>query len=377
MLPFDLNPDLAIYVQIAAHVRMQIALQKLSPGEKLPTIRKLARELKVDAGTVARAYHDLEEEGILASRQGSGTYVATHAEGGRLARKRNSQLAEIMERAILEALGLGFKTEDIEPAFTAQLSYWIGRRSQKPAPKRTLGPISEKEIRFVGSHDLAVELLANYVGTLFPNVRFTTSFVGSLSGLMALQRREADLTGSHLKDEETGEFNIPFVKKILPNETVVLLHLVQRMQGLMVAKDNPKHIMGVEDLSRPSITFVNRQKGSGTRVLLDSRLKQLGMTPTNIAGYGREETNHMAVASLIAQGGADVGLGAQWAASIAGIDFIPLFNERYDLIGLEKDFSRPLMYKLEEIVSSEDFRSMLRKIPGYDVSETGTIVTVS
>ena len=229
----------------------------------------------------------------------------------------------------------------------------------------------------MGSHDFAVELLVNHIGTLFPNLRFTTSFVGSMAGLVALECREANIAGAHLMDEETGEFNVPFVKRVLPNESVVLMNLVQRIQGLIVASDNPKHILGIEDLGRPDITFVNRQNGSGTRILLDSRLKRLGIAPADIKGYKREEKTHMAVASLIAEGRADVGLGTQSAASIAGLDFIPLVKERYDLIGLEEDFSRPPLDKLQEVVRSEAFRSMLRSIPGYDVSATGNVTMVN
>lgn len=163
----------------------------------------------------------------------------------------------------------------------------------------------------------------------------------------------------------------------MSNETVVVINLVQRVQGLMLAAKNPKHIVGIQDLTRPDITFVNRQKGSGTRILLDSRLISLGIATTEIKGYEREENTHMAVASLIAQGRADVGLGAQSAANVVGLDFIPLLKERYDLIALQEKFERPPLSKLHEVVSSNDFRNMLSSIPGYDISETGKITIVS
>lgn len=163
----------------------------------------------------------------------------------------------------------------------------------------------------------------------------------------------------------------------MPNETVVLVNLVQRVQGLMLAPKNPKHILGIEDLSRPDITFVNRQKGSGTRILFDSRLLRMGMAPAEIRGYEHEETTHMGVASLIAQGQADAGLGAQSAASVVGLDFIPLLKERYDLVALQQTFQQPPLRKLYEAISSDEFRNMLRSMPGYDVSETGKIITVS
>ena len=377
LLRIELKPDETIYLQIAEHVRMQVSLQRLRAGERLPAIRMLAQELRVDPGTVARAYRELEREGIITSRHASGSFIATRNDDRRLVRQRQDQLGQVMERALLEALGLGFTTEDVEAAFTARLAYWRGRRTQTTSKKRTAAYGPEEEICFMGSHDFAVELLVNHIGTLFPNLRFTTSFVGSMAGLVALECREANIAGAHLMDEETGEFNIPFVERVLPNESVVLMNLVQRIQGLIVAPDNPKHILGIEDLGRPDITFVNRQNGSGTRILLDSRLKRLGIATADINGYKREEKTHMAVASLIAEGCADVGLGTQSAASIAGLDFIPLVKERYDLIGLEENFSRPPLDKLQEVVRSEGFRSMLRSVPGYDVSETGTVITVN
>ncbi len=222
-----------------------------------------------------------------------------------------------------------------------------------------------------------MELIGSHLNTLYPDVHFAATFVGSLAGLVALECGEADIAGAHLLDDESGEFNIPFVRRLMSNETIVLMTLMQRLQGLMVAPNNPKHILGIQDLTRPDIIFVNRQKGSGTRILLDSRLLGLGIAPAEIMGYEHEEKMHTAVASLIAQGRADAGLGAQSAASTQGLDFIPLLKERYDLIAVKEMFEQPLLSKLQEVVCSDVFRNMLRSIPGYDVSETGKIITVS
>lgn len=329
MLDIKLLPDQPVYLQIADHVRTQVAMRKLRPGERLPPIRELAQKLEVDPGTVARAYTELEREGVITSRRGGGSFVSAATGGNRLTQlrfNRSDRLSSVVEKAILESLGLGFSVEDIETTFTLHLASWRELRSQSPGKRRTAAARPGKEIRFVGSHDLAVELLARHLGTLYPDTHFTTAFVGSLSGLVALECREADIAGAHLMDEDSGQFNIPFVKRIMPNEAVVLMNLMQRIQGLMVARGNPKYILGVQDLKRPDITFVNRQKGSGTRILLDSRLLRLGIAPAKIKGYEREEKTHMAVASLVSQGNADAGLGAQSAASVAGLDFIPLLK---------------------------------------------------
>jgi putative molybdopterin biosynthesis protein len=193
---------------------------------------------------------------------------------------------------------------------------------------------------------------------------------------MALEQGEADIAGAHLLDNESGEFNIPFIKRLMPNETVTLMNLMQRVQGLMLATRNPKHITGIKDLTRTDVTFVNRQKGSGTRMWLDSHLLSLGIAANNVRGYEREEKTHVAVSNIIAQGEADVGLGAQSSASVAGLDFIPLFKESYDLITLQGNFEQPRIQRIKEVVSSKSFQQMLNSMPGYDLSQTGNTITV-
>ncbi|MBM2832230.1 MAG: molybdenum cofactor synthesis domain protein [Dehalococcoidia bacterium] len=282
----------------------------------------------------------------------------------------------LLEKPIMEALGLGFTTEDIETAFTMRLAEWRERRLQS-ATKMETTPRQANEIRFSGSHDIAVELLASHLSSLHPDIRLTTSFVGSLAGLMALEYRDADIAGAHLMDTESGEFNVPFIRRLMPSETVVLVNLMQRVQGLMLAPGNPKHIAGIHDLKRPGITFVNRQKGSGTRMLLDSRLLSLGIAPAKITGYKREESTHIGVATLIAEGQADAGLGAESAAGAAGLYFIPLLKERYDLVAFQETFGQSPMQRLLEVVRSQSFRKMLGSIRGYDLSDTGTTTVIS
>ncbi len=368
------NPHDPIYLQLADYLRRQVALGQLRPGQRLVPIRDLARRLKLDPGTVARAYRDLEREGVLVSHGGGGSFVS-RVPDKHLGERYRQRLDQVVDRAVLEALGLGFATEDIETAFTLRLADWRERRVQSGT--RNVARSAAKEIRFRGSHDLAVELMASHFGMLYPDLKFSATFVGSLAGLVAVASCEADIAGAHLLDEKSGEFNIPFIRRLMPEGTVSVMTLVQRVQGLMTAPGNPRHIASIEDLAQPGVTFVNRQEGSGTRTLLDSWLLRSGIPSAAIKGYEREEKTHMAVASLIAQGKADVGLGAQSAASVTGLDFIPLARERYDLVALQETFERPHLRKLRKTVSSAAFKKMLDAIPGCDTSETGNVITVS
>jgi molybdate-binding protein/DNA-binding transcriptional regulator YhcF (GntR family) len=376
-MQISFRPDESLYLQIADHFRRLVAVGRLRPGERVPAIRELAQRLGLDSGTVARAYQALEREGVIVGRRGSGSFVSTVATEEYLTEQQRKRLESLVERAILEALGLGFGTDEIGTAFTLHLAQWRERRIQSAQGRRAVTSRRANDISFFGSHDLAVELLARHLTTLYPDIRFSTSFVGSLAGLMALEYREADIAGSHLMDNESGEFNIPFIRRLMPNEVIVLINLVQRMQGLMVPPGNPKHISGIGDLKSPEITIVNRQRGSGTRMLLDSQLLRLGIATSEVRGYEREENTHVAVANLVAEGQADVGLGAESAAIAAGLDFIPLAKEPYDLVVLQKALNHPQLKKVVEVVRDKSFQKMLSSLSGYDLSETGTMVTVN
>lgn len=373
--PTDISftSGLPLHTQIADYFRRQIAQSRLCPGERLPAIRRLALHLKLDPGTVARAYRELEQEGTITSRRGGGSHVAGQPRESYLAERQQKFLGALLERTILQGLGLGFSVEDIQAAFAVQLAQWRERRA-RPAE----AAVARKgEIRFSGSHDLAVELLVSQLLSLYPETNMGTSFVGSLAGLMALESGEADIAGAHLMDAETGEFNIPFVKRLMPNETVIIINLVQRVQGLMVAAGNPREITSFDDLKRAGIIFVNRQKGSGTRILLDSRLLNAGIPAAGIRGYRREEKTHVAVATLIAEGQADVGLGAESAARAVGLDFIPVLKERYDLVALKENFDRLRLERVLDVLRGESFRKMLGSLPGYDLSETGSHTVIA
>ncbi|MGH7383343.1 MAG: molybdopterin biosynthesis protein, partial [Candidatus Methylomirabilales bacterium] len=232
----------------------------------------------------------------------------------------------------------------------------------------------EKTIVAMGSHDLTLDLLASLLRRSHPDLHLSSTNVGSLAGLLALKRAEAHMAGSHLLDEETGEYNLPYVARLLPGEKVVVLTLVHRDQGLILPKGNPKGITTLLDLVREGVAFVNRQKGAGTRMLLDYRLKQLGIDPMRITGYEREEYTHLAVAAAVKAGVADVGLGILGAARALDLDFIPLLKERYDLIIPELHYCDPLLRPLLDLISSDGFTKEVEALGGYDTSETGRVV---
>jgi putative molybdopterin biosynthesis protein len=224
-----------------------------------------------------------------------------------------------------------------------------------------------------GSHDLTIDLIAQYLS--YRGVRLSSANLGSLGGLIALSRGEAHLAGSHLLDPESGQYNIPYIKEYLPDVPVVILALVLRDQGLILPNGNPKAIESLRDLTREDVTFINRQRGAGTRVLLDYHLKDIGISSEKIKGYEREEYTHLAVAAAVSSGWADCGLGIHAAASALGLDFLPLFQERYDLIIPRIHYESSLLIPLLEILNNQDFRQSVDALPGYDTSSMGVIIT--
>lgn len=223
----------------------------------------------------------------------------------------------------------------------------------------------ENTLLFVGSHDLLLDILADEIKRRFPRFRFVSVHVGSMGGLFALRNREAHISGTHLFDEGTQEYNIPFIRRHLSGEKVEVISFVYREQGLILPKGNPKGIKGIADLVRDDIRFVNRQRGSGTRVLLDYLLKCEGISPSGIRGYEDEELTHLGVAMRVASGNADVGIGIYSAARVMDLDFIPLFEEKYDLITLEEHLDLPQMKALFEVLDDPSFRERALSLGGY------------
>ena len=232
----------------------------------------------------------------------------------------------------------------------------------------------EHAILCTGSHDLSIDVLGDELKRNFAGLKIAASNVGSLGGLLSLQRGETHIAGTHLLDPATGEYNIPDIRRVIPHAPVVLVHLVRREQGLLVQTGNPKRIEQLKDLTRAGVTFVNRQPGSGTRVLLDYQLQQSKLDPRAIRGYEREEFTHMAVAVAIASQLADVGLGVKSAAHALGLDFIPVGEEQYDLVFLRSFFDAEHGAKLLQTIRSADFRKAVETLGGYDARASGEIV---
>jgi putative molybdopterin biosynthesis protein len=226
----------------------------------------------------------------------------------------------------------------------------------------------------IGSHDLALDLLGSLLSGKYPGMSLSSTHVGSMGGIMAMRRGEAHIAGVHLLDEETGEYNVPYVKRYLDSKDYALVNLVHREQGLIVAPGNPKGIQGISDLVKPGVSFVNRQRGAGTRILLDLELKKLGISEDQISGYEHEEYTHMGVAASVANSVADVGLGIRSAARALGLDFVPVAWERYDLLMTKEFLHSSLMDKLLSIISSSEFKGQVESLGGYDLSQSGRVV---
>jgi putative molybdopterin biosynthesis protein len=221
----------------------------------------------------------------------------------------------------------------------------------------------------LGSHDLTIDLMAQFLAP--HGARLSSANLGSLGGLIALRRGEAHLAGSHLLDPETGEYNLAYIQKYLPGIPVVVVGLVNREQGLLVAKGNRKKISGLEDLAREDIQFINRQRGAGTRLLLDYHLDQLGIENTAVQGYEREEFTHLAVAAAVASQRADCGLGIRAAAGALDLDFIQLFQERYDLIIPKIHYDSPKLTPLLRLLEDANFKQAVEALPGYNTEPMG------
>ncbi len=227
----------------------------------------------------------------------------------------------------------------------------------------------QRTIVAIGSHDLTLDLLAEFLAER--GARLSSANVGSQAGLVALRRGEAHLAGSHLLDPATGTYNLSYIQKYLADVPTAIVTLVGRAQGLLVPRGNPLQLRSLADLARPGLRFVNRQRGSGTRVLLDYELGKLGLPPSALLGYDYEEYTHLAVAAAVASGLAAAGLGIAAAAQALDLDFVPLFEERYDLVIPEVYYTAPRLRPLLDLLHDARFRQAVLARPGYTVTEMG------
>lgn len=231
----------------------------------------------------------------------------------------------------------------------------------------------ENTVVVIGSHDLILDVMADIMPNVYKDMFVSSTHVGSMGGLMALRRGEAHMSPIHLLDEETGEYNAAYVKKMF-KEPMALIKGVHRIQGIMVKKGNPFDVAGIEDLAGSEIRYVNRQRGAGTRVLFDYKLKQEGIDPETITGYDREMATHMAVAAAVASDGADAGMGVLSAAKAMGLDFVEVAPEEYDFAIPAKYLGLPHVKAFIDILKSEEFRTRLDELGGYSCENAGEII---
>jgi putative molybdopterin biosynthesis protein len=292
----------------------------------------------------------------------------TPEEAAQILKVSKYTLYEMIKRGELPAQRIGRQIRIDPEVLTRYLKSDQAPELVSPQPK-----VADQGLRFVGSHDPAMELLIEFLQ--LSACPIIPSYKGSMDGLIALYNGEADFAGVHLWDDKTEDYNLPFVEYILPGESTQVINLVQRVQGWIVPKGNPLGLCGWQDLEK-KFHLVNRQKGSGTRLRLDAFLRRAGISPTAIKGYDQEETTHFGVAFRVANGQADAGIGVQAAAVRLGLDFIPLYTERYDLVALLKTTTGEPWQQLKNMLSSPAFLNSVHTHSGYDTSLTGQTIKV-
>jgi putative molybdopterin biosynthesis protein len=226
----------------------------------------------------------------------------------------------------------------------------------------------------MGSNDFTIELLSHELSKKFPEYSLSFSNVGSLAGLIALSRGNSHIAGCHLFDPDTAQYNVPYISRYLPGIRTTVINLAYRDIGLMVKPGNPLNIVSLKDLSRPAIKIINRQQGSGTRVLLDYELKKIGIEPNHVDGYEKEVNTHFEVAMAVVSGNADVGLGILSAAKMLNLTFIHLTNEQYDFVIPRENLSAQPIGSLVEVIRSPEFKQSINQMGGYDTKDIGKVM---
>ena len=246
-----------------------------------------------------------------------------------------------------------------------------GRMVLQPTEPIKAGP-PETHTVVISGQDLTLDLLGKQIEK-HSDFQTLRSHAGSLNGLISMYNKQCDIVSLHMFDGDTGEYNLPYIKKILVGYPYVLMNLVSRKAGLYVQKGNPHKLKGWSDLNG-SLRIVNRERGSGARILLDEQLRLHRIPAKNLTGYEHEEPSHLSVASAVSAGTADVGVGIEKAAKIVGVDFVPLITERYDIVILKTPKNEALIKQVSEILSSESFRTEIEALGDYDISQMGSIL---
>jgi putative molybdopterin biosynthesis protein len=284
---------------------------------------------------------------------------------------------ELIKRGELTAYHIGRKVR-VEPADLERYK----QNAKGCPPSLTQGTVKPAQTFFdsnegliICGQDMVLDVLTKHLEKQLPNLRFLRQYIGSIPGLLSLYQGTANLVTAHLWDGDTDEYNLPYVRRLLPGHRTVIYNLVYRWEGFYVAKGNPLAIQTWSDLPKSGVQLVNRECGAGARVLLDEQLRKLNIEHQAIAGYEHEETSHLAVASCVARGEATVGLGIEKAASqVQGLEFIPLQQERYDLVFRKDDLHRPHFQALLTVLHSAAFKNEIAGMGGYNISKMGQVM---
>ena len=284
---------------------------------------------------------------------------------------------EMIKRGDLAAYHIGRKVRVEAP----DLEVYIQRSKKNNLTKQTSAqpsidvPAAEPDSLIICGQDIMLDILTRHLEKILPNIRCLRNYAGSIDGLLALYRGTANVATAHLWDSDTDTYNTPYVRRFLPGHRTLVYNLAYRNTGFYVAKGNPKNISTWQDLTRSDITLINRERGSGARVLLDEMLHVLDTDYRQIKGYSCEEMSHLAVASCVARGEADVGIGIEKAAlQVSDIDFIFQKKERYDIVFRKEDAEKPHFEALLNVIRSDIFRNEVGGMGGYDLSQTGQLM---
>jgi putative molybdopterin biosynthesis protein len=311
----------------------------------------------------------------------SDNYPLTPEEVAEILKIKKHTVYELVKRGELPAFRIGRKIrinpQDVE-TFRLQRA---GAGASLSAPEAVDIPLQvggerkvDDGILVISGLDVILDVLARHLETGQQPIRVYRDHRGSFAGLLALYKYQSDAAGIHLWDSDTNQYNAPFVRRLLPGLPAGIVHLAKRQQGFYVRSGNPLNIMKWEDLRRGEIRFINREPGCGTRVLLDEKLRQLGITRQSINGYSEFKSSHLAVASAVARSTADVGLGNEKAAmQVRGIDFVPLQTEDYELAFRYEDINKASVVRMLEVLNSAAFKNEVQGLGDYDLSLTGRI----
>jgi len=355
-----------LYRQISESIRQDILNGRWKAGDRLPSVREMAERWSCTIGTIQRAYQELAKQGLVTSRAGQGTRVVDSLPVLKDTPLRRAMLIHRAEAFLLEVLTGGYSLEEVEQATRQAMDRWRLVESQET-------PKEAHTLRFSGSHDLALTWLASHFSEISPGESLQLTFTGSLGGLIALAEGKADLAGCHLWDEESDQYNIPFIRRVLPGKRVAVVTLANRRLGLILPPGNPANVQGLPDLARSKLRFVNRQPGSGTRVWLDIALRKLGIQQELIRGYEDEKITHSAVASAVAEGSADAGFGLEGAAISYGLDFLFLTYDRYDLVIPQAIMQSPGVTALVAWLRLPATQQAIESLGGYEAGQSGQV----